>query len=196
MFRLPNLKLVLTATLSLGALSLPTALAEAPEDRILTPAQIESDVALAEEAYSRIHPGYTRYATEDSMRGAWQSLVDKADAEGGMSLGDFYLGSNRVLATIRCDHTKAELPKTLADARKTDPVYLPIRWEVIQGRGFVSIPGEGSGLEYGDEIIAIDGQALSERIDAVLPYLPYDGETEWARYDQAAQSYELSLIHI
>ena len=190
MFRLPNLKLVLTATFLLGALAFPIASSEAPEDRILTPAQIASDVALAEEAYSRIHPGYTRYATEDGMRGAWQSLLDEAAAAGGMSLGDFYLQSNRVLARIRCDHTKAELPKILAEARKTDPVYLPMRWEVIEGRGFVSIPGEGSGLEYGDEIIAIDGQALSERIDAVLPYLPYDGNTDWVRYNEAAQSYE------
>ncbi|MEL6693112.1 MAG: S41 family peptidase [Pseudomonadota bacterium] len=107
-----------------------------------------------------------------------------------MSLGGFYVESNRVLAGIRCDHTKAELPDVMAEKRKTVPVYLPMRWELIEGRGFVSIAGDETGLMRGDEILAVDGQALSERVDEILPLIPFDGQTEWARDGQVAQSLE------
>lgn len=180
-------------TLALSGAMLAASLstfAEAPENRVLTPEQIASDIALAEEVYERIHPGYTRFSSAETLRGAWQSIIDEAQSDQGMSVGDFYIKSNRTLAQIRCDHTKAELPDVLAETRKTDPVYLPMRWEMIEGRGFVTVAGEGTGLERGDEILAIDGQALSERTDAIRPLIPYDGETAWVRDAQIAQSYE------
>ena len=164
--------------------------AEPPEDRHLSADQIARDIALAEEVYERIHPGYTRYATADELDEAWQTLADTAAQNDGLSVGDFYVGSSAVLAQIRCDHTKAELPSDLAETRKTEPVYLPMRWEMIAGRGFVSVAGENSGLQRGDEILAIDGDPLSDRADAVRPLIPFDGVTQWVRDAQIAQSYE------
>ena len=184
---------VATASCVAGMLALGTMAADPespPEDRVLTVAEIAEDIAIAQETYERIHPGYTRFTSADVMRGSWQALIEQAEADQGMRLGDFYVGSNRVLAGIRCDHTKAELPDVMAETRKTVPVYLPIRWELIDGRGFVSIAGEDAGLMRGDEILAIDGQALSERVEAVLPLIPFDGQTEWARGGQVAQSLE------
>ena len=184
---------VATASCVAAMLAMGTVTAEpesAPENRILSAAEIAEDIAIAQEAYARIHPGYTRFTSAAAMQGSWQALVEQAETDQGMSLGDFYVESNRVLANIRCDHTKAELPDVMAETRKTVPVYLPMRWELIEGRGFVSIPGEGTGLMRGDEILAVDGQALSERIDAVLPLIPFDGQTEWARDGQVAQSAE------
>ena len=176
-----------------GILSIGTLAANAesaPENRVLTAAEIAEDIAIAQEAYERIHPGYTRFTSAEAMQGSWQTLIERADANQGMTLGDFYVESNRVLTGIRCDHTKAELPDVMAEARKTVPVYLPMRWELIDGRGFVSIAGDGTGLKRGDEMLAIDGQALNERIDTILPLIPFDGQTEWARYGQVAQSLE------
>ena len=39
-----------------------------PAKAWLTPGQVASDIAIAESAYSRIHPGYTRYASAEDMR--------------------------------------------------------------------------------------------------------------------------------
>ncbi|MEL6858692.1 MAG: S41 family peptidase [Pseudomonadota bacterium] len=179
---------------SLGALSLfaltGTGQSEPAQDRILTPAQIERDVALAQKVYETVHPGYTRYSSAEQLHSAWQSINIAAAAEDGLSLGTFYVEASEVLAEIRCDHTKAELPDTLAEARKTDPVYLPFQWEMIEGRGFVTLTNAASGLQRGDELLAIDGQPLSERIEEILPLIPYDGLTEWTRPAQVAISFE------
>ncbi len=186
-FRLKTLSLATTFA-ALTAFSI--SYAAPPEDRLLTPDQIASDIALAQEVYDRIHPGYTRYTGADALKQAWQSVSDKAMQENGLSVGAFYVESSAVLAQIRCDHTKAELPSDLAETRKSEPIYLPVRWEMIEGRGFVSFAGAGTGLERGDEILAIDGDPLSERTDAIRRLIPYDGETAWVRDGQIAQSYE------
>lgn len=181
----------LTIAFGLGAISaLLPGQADTPEKRVLTVEQVARDIALAEEVYQRIHPGYTRYADPSDLREAWQLVVSEAVQNDGLSVGDLYLDTSAVLAQIRCDHTKAELPDALAETRNTDPVYLPMRWEMIEGRGFVTVAMDGSGLQRGDEILEIDGEPLSARADAVRPLIPYDGNTPWVRDAQIAQSYE------
>ncbi|MEL7232109.1 MAG: S41 family peptidase [Pseudomonadota bacterium] len=179
--------LFLAASLALAG---PATADTAPGDIRLTPAQVERDVALAIEAYERIHPGYTRYTDQDTLNAAWQAIIDEAAANDGMTKADLYLASNRTLALIRCDHTKAELPNDMAERRKTVPVYLPAKWTLIEDRALVEFTSEDSGLEFGDEILAIDGQPIAERIEAVLPLIPYDGKTDFVRTNEAAQSFE------
>ncbi|MEM9500974.1 MAG: S41 family peptidase [Pseudomonadota bacterium] len=152
--------------------------------------QVRRDIALAEEAYSRIHPGYTRYASAEEMKQAWASVVAQAEAQGGMTLPEFYLATELVLTRIRCDHTKAELPRSLRKARKGQPLYLPFRWDLIEGRGIIEAAAPETGLSRGDEILAIDGRSLEETVSAVKKYIPFDGYTEWARTGGVAQSLE------
>ncbi|WP_412546758.1 S41 family peptidase [Maricaulis sp. MIT060901] len=166
------------------------AVAQDPAERMLTPAQVGSDIAIAQEAYSRVHPGYTRYAEAATLAASWQALTDQATQDGGMTVGELYLGVQRVLALIRCDHTKAELPPALADWRDTNPVYLPFRWEMVEGRGLVSNAEGIAGLGYGDEIVAIDGRPLGEMVDAILPLIAVDGQTDWARFGEVPTSFE------
>ncbi|MEL6723901.1 MAG: S41 family peptidase [Pseudomonadota bacterium] len=179
---------VAAAFAMLSAFSISSA--EPPEDRRLSPDQIARDIALAQEVYTRIHPGYTRYTSATDLNAAWQSVQDGATETDGLSVGAFYVEASRVLAEIRCDHTKAELPSDLAETRKTQPIYLPLRWEMIEGRGFVSVAAADIGLQRGDEILAIDGDPLEARADAIRPLIPFDGETAWVRDGQIAQSYE------
>jgi len=161
-----------------------------PADNRLSVAQIESDVALAKEAYTRVHPGYDRYTSATELEMAWQAVVDRARAENGLSLGDFYLEIESVLTEIRCDHTKAELPGSLRQYRETHAVYLPFRWEVIEGRGFITAVNANSRLHVGDEVLAIDDQHLSYLLSEVAPYIPVDGYTEWAKRGGLSQSLE------
>jgi len=150
--------------------------------------QIKADLDLAQEAYSRIHPGYTRYASQGEMDSAWDEL--ELQAKNGMSTAEFYLGVQNVLTKIRCDHTKAELPKSLIELRKENPVYLPLLWSVVEGRGFIRVTDKNSDLNYGDEILAIDGRPLPELIDAVDDYIPVDGYTEWSKNAGISESLE------
>ncbi|MEL6199989.1 MAG: S41 family peptidase, partial [Pseudomonadota bacterium] len=167
--------------LVLLVLTLFASAANARQGAMLTPEQVARDVALAQEAYDRIHPGYTRYADAATLDTAWQRVVEDAEAAGGLSTGDFYLRVQRVLTLIRCDHTKAELPKSLATRRREQPTYLPFQWVLVEGRGFVTVAAAGTGLTRGDEILRIDGRPLSELVAEVAPYIPVDGYTDWAR---------------
>jgi len=178
------------AAAAFALLAAPLKAQDAPRDRWITPASVASDVALAKEAYERIHPGYTRYASRAEMDAAWAGIVERADRSGGMRLADLYLAVERVLTLIRCDHTKAELPAAMRQAREGQPLYLPFRWQMVEGRGLVRLAPDESGMARGDEIVAIDERPLTEIVDAVSPYIPVDGYTEWSRQGGVSESLE------
>ncbi|MDY7099340.1 MAG: S41 family peptidase [Pseudomonadota bacterium] len=162
-----------------------------PAKAWLSQERIIADIAIAEDAYSRVHPGYTRYASAEEMRDVWQGIRQQAQDDGGMTAGDFYLALNLALTNIRCDHTKAELPAAMRKARAGKPLYLPFRWELIEGRGLIDFAVEGSDLSRGDEILAIDGRPLSSIAETVGRYIPVDGFTEWSRESGIAYGNEL-----
>ncbi len=186
---LPGLPML--AATSSSALAQPVEAAEVDSaDQMLSLAQIKRDVVLAQDAYAQVHPGYTRYASATEMDAAWAGILSQAEASGGMTVGDFYLAVELVLTKIRCDHTKAELPKALAVAREGQPLYLPFRWELIEGRGLIDIVDPGIGLSRGDEILSIDGRTLEDVVATTSKYIPVDGFTEWSRNLQVSQSRE------
>jgi Peptidase family S41 len=145
------------------------------------------DIALAREALERVHPGYDRYASRDRLDHSWHAL--EARAASGISREQLYLDLSLILADIRCDHTKAELPADLVEARNTLPVYLPFRFRVFGGRMYVDAPGM-TGLQRGDEILMIDGISAAERLAAVYPYMPVDGFTDHVRWQEVQASSE------
>ena len=114
------------AAASLIILSPNAAFAQSSQGDHLSVEQVMSDVDLAKDAYGRIHPGYTRYTNAAELDAAWNDVIADAHARNGMSQGEFYLAVQRVLTLIRCDHTKAELPKDLRKDRNKTPVYLSL----------------------------------------------------------------------
>lgn len=156
----------------------------------MTLEEVREDVALAREAFERVHPGYTRYASQAEMDAQWQAIITRAEQGGGMELADFYLASELALVAIRCDHTKAELPRSLRAAREGKLLYLPMRWRVIEGRAIIETAGEGTQLAFGEEILSLDGRPMAEVIAEVRPYIPADGYTEWTRNGGIGQSLE------
>lgn len=161
----------------------------APQDRVLTAEQIRSDIALAREAYSRIHPGYTRYTNIEKLDASWDAINLKAQTQTGLSVGEFYIDVQKVLAEIKCDHTKAELPRVIAKDREVTPVYLPIVWRVIDGRAVIENAGT-TGLDYGDEIVSVDGRNFDEMMDEVRPLIPVDGDTAFVKDVHMGASFE------
>ncbi len=161
-----------------------------PADAKISVADVRADLALLKEAYTRIHPGLTRYADDADIDAAWAAIDTKAAAKGGLTLGEFYIEIQRALTVIRCDHTKAEIPRAMRDFRKETPVYLPFKWTLVEGRGFITAVPAGSPLAVKDEILAIDGRALSSLVEEVAPLVPVDGYTVWARDSGVGQSLE------
>ncbi len=173
------------------ALLLPAlAAAEHPRDRWLNYAQIDADLTLAQRAYEHIHPGYARYTPRDELNQSWQAIRAQAKRHAGMRLGDFYLRLSETLALVRCDHTKAELPKALAEAREIEPVYLPFTWQMVEGQVMVKAATTESGLVRGDVILRVDGMSIHKRIAAVSQYIPVDGYTDHVKINAIAASSE------
>ncbi|MEP3891286.1 MAG: S41 family peptidase [Hellea sp.] len=182
-------KLILTAV-SLAAFTSMPAFAQSAAGAQLSVDQVTSDITLAREAYSRVHPGYTRYAKAADMEAAWTGIITEAKAKEGLTSGEFYLAVQKVLTLIRCDHTKAELPKALRQERNETPVYLPLRWQLVDQRALITLPVEALGLNVGDEILSINGRPLAAMIAEVESYIPYDGYTKWSRAGGVGESLE------
>lgn len=155
----------------------------------LTAEQVSEDVALARTALARLHPGYDRYAAPLALDAAWDALLDEAGRD-GMSTAALYLGVQRVLVEIRCDHTKAELPKDLATVRREEPFYLPLRWAVVDGVPVVATDHPDVDLKRGDTMVAIDDRPMDAWLDEARAFVPYDGDTIWAREPGLASSNE------
>ncbi|GLQ22002.1 S41 family peptidase [Algimonas porphyrae] len=164
--------------------------AEHPQERRLSEKIVRENVALARNAYADIHPGYTRFTDVATLDAAWQAILERNQREAGLSVGDFYLEISAVLAQIRCDHTKAELPRDLAKARDTDAAYLPLSWTIVDERALIRSAPEGSPVRAGDEILSIDGRSIDELRTALHPYLPVDGYNDHVRDTEMGASGE------
>ncbi|MEL6487608.1 MAG: hypothetical protein AAFQ13_10765, partial [Pseudomonadota bacterium] len=152
--------------------------ATSPRDDVMTAKQVREELAITRKALEDIHPGYTRYTSKAVLDALWDDVEAKALAN--PTRGEVYLQISRVLAAIRCDHTKAELPDDFEQARLAEPLYMPLRYAIFDGRMFVTNPG-ATGLARGAEILAIDGRPVREAIDAVKALFPVDGDTDFVK---------------
>lgn len=165
--------------MSLAATLSPSASAEsfAPPQRNTGPVMqisaTKSDIALAKQALQTLHAGYDRHIERSELDHQWAAL--EAKAQQGMSRETLYVELSLILASIRCDHTKAELPKDMAKSRNTGRSYLPFRFVLFGDRMFIDTPAEDSGLSRGDEVTAIDGISVSQWLQRIRPLVPVDG---------------------
>lgn len=154
------------------------------------------DLALAKEAIERIHPGYDRYTDRAELDRRWREL--ERNAADGTTTTELYLGLSRVLTDIRCDHTKAELSPDMAEARETDPVYLPFHFKIFDNKMFVDKADPATGLKRGDQILRIDGDRVARRLNAARPFMAVDGFTDHVRdlaLEQNSEYYGSGFLH-
>ena len=162
---LAALTLVTPATAQVVA---PPAAAYAPV--VLSVADARADVALMRRALETIHPGLYRYQTKSTINAAFARL-ERATGQPIETLA-LHREIALMLATIHCDHTKAELPVRLADYRRTHPTHLPLRFRLIEGRMIVTAndgqPGAPSvGAEiHGPVLKVLDSERLCVALGA------------------------------
>jgi hypothetical protein len=110
--------------------STPTEQAAAsPAVKMLTEQNAKQDVALMRKALEQIHPGLYRYASRQQIDAAFAKL----DAAISGPISDLALHREiaLMLATIHCDHTKAEMSDALTVFRERSPTHLPLRFRFI-----------------------------------------------------------------
>ncbi len=158
---------------SVGLLAILAAATATPSE--LSGEEALADVALARNALESIHPGYDRYTRKQTLDSIWDSI--ERDALRGMDRDELYLQLSLLLAQIRCDHTKAELPKDMEEARNSARVYLPFRFRLFDGRMYVDTSAVPD-LVRGDEILRIDTAHVGQWLSLIEPLVPVDGDTD------------------
>ena len=169
---------ILVAMLTVSGHSCAAA-ADSPRDVRLSGLAVTADLALARAALETIHAGYDRYTNRAVLDAQWASL--EADATDGMTRGELYLSISRLLATVRCNHTKAELADDMKAARKSEPTYLPFRYRFFDGRMYVTQAADSVDLAAKDEVLKVDGQTVSKLIADVSALFPVDGDTDYVK---------------
>lgn len=162
----------------------------APTIRTLSPAQAQQDVALMRRALETIPPGLYRRTSKAQIDTAFAGL-ERAVRQ-PISEVELYRQISRVLADIRCNHTKAEQPPALEAWRRDHPSHLPFRFRLFEGRMIVesSDPAQ-PGLKRGAEIVSINGRTVSALVENLGAYAPIDGDTVWARATNLADDGDL-----
>ncbi|MEM9530973.1 MAG: S41 family peptidase [Pseudomonadota bacterium] len=156
-----------------------------PRNQELAPTQVREDLALARKTLEALHAGYDRYTDRATLDGYWSKLEQKAQS--GLTRGELYLGISELLAAIRCDHTKAELPKDMEQSRRETPTYLPFRYVFFDQQMWVTQAGAGVSLAPGDEILSIDDRPAAELLARVSALFPVDGDTDYIKAHSVSQ---------
>jgi hypothetical protein len=145
---------------------------------MLSPSSLAADITLLDRALREVHAGTNRYAPARVMDTAFARL--RRRAEQPMTAVEFYHDIALLLARIRCNHTKAELPPTLQQFRDSAATHLPVQVRVVQDRILV-LRSEGGRLPVGNEITAINTVAAPALLKAIGRYSAVDGFTDFAR---------------
>lgn len=146
-----------------------------------------ADVVLLGRVLTVLHPGLDRYLTREEIEAGFKAL--RQAVQNGTTDGAMYLEVSRLLALIRCDHTKAEYPESLRDFRVQNPTFLPVQTRIFGDRFFIGASAAAD-LRVGEEILSINGIDAATLIREVEALISIDGFTEFARADEAERSSE------
>ena len=150
--------LVIGGELSLSCL-LGQEIGESPSTSLLTVEQTGRDVELLVSVLRGIHPGYMRYRTAADVNVAEQTFL--AAATDARNTGAMYLAVSKFLATIRCEHTEAEVPPQMLQWRNDHASMLPLSFAWVEGKAIVTGVGpEVTRVVVGDELIEVDGRSI------------------------------------
>lgn len=181
-----SIGMVVLAASVLSFASVSAQEAASPE-RLISGPDALADVAMLERVVTVLHPGLDRYTPLSEIEAGFAALRDTV--RDGSTDGAMYIGISRVLERIRCDHTKAEYPDSLASWREANPSFLPLHTRIIGSRLFVGASA-ASGIDPGDEILSINGTDAATLIAEVESLISIDGFTDFARADEAERSSE------
>jgi len=158
--------------------------------KVLSSEAVRADIALLRRALETIHPGLVRYTSRGELNQAFAELEQAAGQP--MTDSELYRRISKILAMVRCSHTKAEQPPALEAWRMESPSHLPFRFKILQGRMIVvSSDPQQANLPRGSEILAINGRQVSDLIAELIQYVPSDGATDASRLAYLASDGDL-----
>lgn len=145
--------------------------------------QAERELRILRRALESLHPGLYRRLTPAQLEAEFARA--KAEVADGSDALEMYRLASRIAAALRCGHTWTN-PLNQGEAVKAGlgalPA-LPLRVRLLEGRWLVVASAE-SQIPAGSELLAIDGRSPQTLVDAFMPYLRADGDSDGKRLDQ------------
>lgn len=179
--------LALLAGPALGADAAPAAPA-VYRPRLLAREDALADVALMRRALEVIHPGLERRRSRHEIAAAFDRLEQALQAPVDELV--LYREISRLLAEVRCSHTKAEQPPGFERWRREQPSHLPFRFRLVQGRMLV-VSCADPAVPPGAEVLAVNGQPVAALVQVLGGLVPLDGDTVWSRATALADDGDL-----
>lgn len=144
----------------------------------LTLSAVRTDVALLRQGVEQVHAGYDRYQPRRVMDAAFARLERRAVEP--MTDLELYREVALLLATIRCNHTKAEYPAALERYRSSAATHFPALVRIFDQKLYVDRSNDLS-IVRGTEIVRINGIPAADVITKLSRYVAVDGFTDFAR---------------
>lgn len=179
---------MIRALLAAALLTVTTALAaplpSQPPVKPLTAAEAQRDLRILRKALVEIHPGNDRFVTIDALEAEFARA--QAEVANGATQGHMYLIASRLAAFVRCGHTWTNPLNQRGDVQAA--VFgaadkLPLWLKRVAGRYLVTASSDPR-VKAGDELLSIDGRAMTALTAEMLPYLRADGSSDGKRLAQ------------
>ncbi len=146
-----------------------------PAKAMLTPRELQADLALLARCYETLHPGLLRYQSEAQYRDRLQALQQTFSRE--LPLATAFRELSRFTAALRCGHTYANFYNQrpgVQQALFSGRDKLPFTFTWLGPR----MAATGGALPRGTEVLAIDGTPAAEVLARLLPLVRTDGHND------------------
>ena len=153
----------------------------APELRTLTPVEMQEDLFLLTDKVTSLHSGLARYFPAQVFEENSGALLARA-GEGPRDVRWFHREVSALIAGIGCGHSGVRLGERDRAAVLAQRGLLPIEVLLDGERAWITrVLAPESGLRPGQELLAIDGLALSEIRARAFARISPDGFIESGR---------------
>ena len=162
----------------LAALALVVYQPAVQELRVLSPAEMQEDLFQLTEKLTSLHSGLHRYASEDEIDAAFGAALSEAEGRPRDVLS-FYRLVSELVAKVRCGHTRVRIGERDRAAALARRGVLPFEVLLRGERAWIRrVLVEGTRLENGRELLAIDGLTYPEIRRRAFARLSDDGFIE------------------
>jgi hypothetical protein len=162
-------------------------LADSLKDKVLTPAEMQSDCRYLRRALEETHPGLYRYHTREEMSHEMDSVEGLLNQD--MSFYKYYRLLAALTADIRCAHTgihpRWNIMRVLASAKG-----FPYAIMYIDNHAYVTFNDTpDTVVKPGYEILSINGVAIDSITAILLRHLWSDGYIETGKWRTLEDAY-------
>lgn len=161
--------------LFLFIVSLISCSSTANETYDLTAEEVKADLRQLHSELQRYHAGYDWYSSKESLDRAFENSIEDARPS---NIVDLFRQVRKLVAQVRCGHTRASLPETMRLDFEANTQFLPLSVEFLEDRLYIKASGESTQLSIGDEIISVNSKAVAEIKSELFEYLSSDGYNE------------------